>query len=46
MGVIGNKKVITAYLVLKETTQLIFINSYLAVGADKAALNRRNWDIF
>ena len=33
-----------ARVVLGETTRLVFINSHLAAGADKAALERRNWD--
>jgi len=44
MGVMGNKGAVTARLVLGETTRLVFINSHLAAGADKAALGRRNWD--
>jgi phosphatidylinositol-bisphosphatase len=44
MGVMGNKGAVTARLVLGETTRLVFINSHLAAGADKAALDRRNWD--
>ncbi|KAF2265459.1 DNase I-like protein [Lojkania enalia] len=44
MGYMGNKGAVTARLVLGETTRLVFINSHLAAGADKAALDRRNWD--
>lgn len=44
MGYMGNKGAVTARLVLGETTRLVFINSHLAAGADKAALERRNWD--
>lgn len=35
---------VTARLVLGETTRLVFVNAHLAAGADKAALERRNWD--
>jgi phosphatidylinositol-bisphosphatase len=44
MGYMGNKGAVSARLVLGETTRLIFINSHLAAGADKTALDRRNWD--
>ncbi|KAF2142884.1 uncharacterized protein K452DRAFT_225809 [Aplosporella prunicola CBS 121167] len=44
MGYMGNKGAVTARLVLGETTRLVFINSHLAAGADKTALERRNWD--
>ncbi|KAL6704591.1 hypothetical protein ACN47E_008101 [Coniothyrium glycines] len=44
MGYMGNKGAVTARLVLGETTRLVFINSHLAAGADKASLERRNWD--
>lgn len=44
MGYMGNKGAVTARLVLGETTRLVFINCHLAAGADKAALDRRNWD--
>jgi hypothetical protein len=45
MGYMGNKGAVTARIVLGETTRLVFINSHLAAGADKAALERRNWDV-
>ncbi|KAF2159841.1 hypothetical protein M409DRAFT_29651 [Zasmidium cellare ATCC 36951] len=44
MGYMGNKGAVTARIVLGETTRLVFINCHLAAGADKAALERRNWD--
>ncbi|KAF2792963.1 phosphatase family protein-like protein [Melanomma pulvis-pyrius CBS 109.77] len=44
MGYMGNKGAVTARMVLGETTRLVFINSHLAAGADKVALDRRNWD--
>lgn len=40
----GNKGAVTARLVLGETTRLVFINSHLAAGSDKASLDRRIWD--
>jgi phosphatidylinositol-bisphosphatase len=45
MGYMGNKGAVTARLVIGETTRLVFINAHLAAGADKAALDRRNWDV-
>ncbi|KAF2854299.1 DNase I-like protein [Plenodomus tracheiphilus IPT5] len=44
MGYMGNKGAVTARIVLGETTRLVFVNSHLAAGADKASLDRRNWD--
>lgn len=44
MGYMGNKGAVTARIILGDTTRLVFINSHLAAGADKAALERRNWD--
>jgi phosphatidylinositol-bisphosphatase len=44
MGYMGNKGAVTTRLVLGETTRLVFVNSHLAAGADKASLERRNWD--
>jgi hypothetical protein len=44
MNYMGNKGAVTARIVLGETTRLVFINCHLAAGADKAALERRNWD--
>jgi hypothetical protein len=43
-GYMGNKGAVTARLVLGDTTRLVFINCHLAAGADKASLERRNWD--
>ncbi|OCK78602.1 DNase I-like protein [Lepidopterella palustris CBS 459.81] len=45
MGYMGNKGAVTARLILGETTRLVFINSHLGAGADKTALERRNWDV-
>jgi len=44
MGYMGNKGAVTARIVLGETTRLVFINSHMAAGSDKGALERRNWD--
>jgi inositol polyphosphate 5-phosphatase INPP5B/F len=44
MGYMGNKGAVTARLVLGETTRLVFVNCHLNAGADKASLERRNWD--
>nr|POE78447.1 isoform 6 of synaptojanin-1 [Quercus suber] len=43
-GYMGNKGAVAVRLVLGETTRLVFVNSHLAAGTDKAALDRRNWD--
>jgi hypothetical protein len=45
MGYMGNKGAVTAHVILGEATRLVFINSHLAAGADKTALERRNWDV-
>lgn len=45
MGYMGNKGAVTARIVLGETTRLVFVNSHLGAGADKTALERRNWDV-
>lgn len=45
MGYMGNKGAVTARIVLGETTRLVFVNSHLAAGADRASLERRNWDV-
>jgi inositol polyphosphate 5-phosphatase INPP5B/F len=44
MGYMGNKGAVTAHLILGEATRLIFVNCHLAAGAEKASLERRNWD--
>ena len=44
MGYMGNKGAVTARIVLGETTRIVFVNCHLGAGADKAALERRNWD--
>ena len=43
-GFMGNKGAVTARIVLGETTRLVFVDSHLSAGADKASLERRNWD--
>ncbi|KAF2457200.1 Endonuclease/exonuclease/phosphatase [Lineolata rhizophorae] len=45
MGYMGNKGAVATRLVLNEATRLVFINSHLAAGNDKAAIERRNWDV-
>ncbi|KAL9091870.1 MAG: hypothetical protein Q9165_004622 [Trypethelium subeluteriae] len=44
MGYMGNKGAVTARIVLGETTRIVFVNSHLSAGADKSALDRRDWD--
>ncbi|KAF3480739.1 inositol polyphosphate 5-phosphatase OCRL-1 [Arthroderma uncinatum] len=44
MGYTGNKGAVATRIVIGETTRLVFINSHLAAGAEKANLERRNWD--
>ncbi|KAF2999445.1 hypothetical protein E8E13_007812 [Curvularia kusanoi] len=45
MGYMANKGAVTARIVLGETTRLVFVNSHLGAGADKASLERRIWDV-
>ena len=45
MGYMRNKGAVCIRLVLGETTRLVFINCHLAAGSDRAALDRRNWDV-
>ncbi|KAI9646257.1 hypothetical protein NHQ30_005697 [Ciborinia camelliae] len=45
MGYLGNKGAVTTRIVLGETTRLVFVNSHLASGTDKAHLERRVWDV-
>ncbi len=45
LGYMRNKGAVCARLVLGETTRLVFVNCHLAAGADRAALDRRNWDV-
>lgn len=45
MGYMRNKGAVCARLILGETTRVVFINCHLAAGSDKAALERRNWDV-
>ena len=44
MGYMGNKGAVGARIVFGERTKVVFINSHLAAGSDKASLDRRNWD--
>lgn len=44
MGYMGNKGAVTARILLGQTTRLVFVNSHLSAGFDKAALERRIWD--
>lgn len=44
LGYLGNKGAVAARLVLGETTKALFVNCHLAAGAEKASLDRRNWD--
>jgi hypothetical protein len=44
MGYMGNKGAVATHIILGEATRLVFVNCHLAAGADKAALDRRNWD--
>ncbi|KAF2755907.1 DNase I-like protein [Pseudovirgaria hyperparasitica] len=44
MGYMGNKGAVTSRILLGETTRLVFVNCHMSAGADKAALDRRNWD--
>lgn len=43
-GYMGNKGAVTARIVLGETTRLVFVDCHLSAGAEKGALERRNWD--
>jgi inositol polyphosphate 5-phosphatase INPP5B/F len=45
MGYMRNKGAVCARLVLGETSRFVFINCHLAAGSDKAAIDRRNWDV-
>ncbi|KAK2749823.1 hypothetical protein FQN57_005237 [Myotisia sp. PD_48] len=44
MGYMGNKGATATRIVVGETTRLVFINCHMAAGADRASLDRRNWD--
>ena len=44
MGYMGNKGAVSVRIILGETTKMVFVNSHLAAGNDKASLERRNWD--
>ncbi len=45
MGYMRNKGAVCTRFVIGETTRFVFINCHLAAGSDKAALDRRNWDV-
>lgn len=44
MGYMGNKGAVATRIILGGKTRIVFINCHLAAGADKASLERRNWD--
>ena len=44
MGYMGNKGAAASRIVIGDMTRLVFVNSHLAAGADRASLDRRNWD--
>ncbi|PGH05270.1 hypothetical protein AJ80_08378 [Polytolypa hystricis UAMH7299] len=44
MGYMGNKGGVATRIVVGGTTTLVFVNCHLAAGAEKASLERRNWD--
>lgn len=44
MGYMGNKGAVLTRMVVGGTTRMVFVNSHLAAGADKASQERRNWD--
>ena len=44
MGYLGNKGATASRIVIGDMTRLVFVNSHLAAGADRASLDRRNWD--
>ena len=44
LGYMGNKGAVVTRIVIGGTTRLVFICSHLAAGADRASLDRRNWD--
>ena len=46
MGYMGNKGAVTARIVIGDTTRMVFINSHLAAGADKTALERTQLGCF
>ncbi|EAS30678.3 phosphatase [Coccidioides immitis RS] len=44
MGYMGNKGAVATRIVLGGATRIVLINCHLSAGADKASLDRRNWD--
>ena len=44
MGYLGNKGAVAIRIVLGDTTRVVFVNSHLSSGAEKANLERRTWD--
>ena len=44
MGYMGNKGAAVVRIVIGGMTRLVFVNAHLAAGADRASLDRRNWD--
>ncbi|EEP79386.1 predicted protein [Uncinocarpus reesii 1704] len=44
MGYMGNKGAVATRIVIGGITRIVFVNCHLAAGADKASLDRRNWD--
>ncbi|KAI1980504.1 hypothetical protein LOZ53_006633 [Ophidiomyces ophidiicola] len=44
MGYMGNKGAVATRIVLGGTTRVVFVNCHLAAGAEKASIDRRNWD--
>lgn len=44
MGWTGNKGAVVTRIVLGGVTRVLFVNSHLTAGTEKANLERRNWD--
>lgn len=44
MGYMGNKGAVLTRIVVGGTTRMVFVNSHLSAGSDKASQERRNWD--
>ena len=45
LGYTGNKGAVAVRLVLGGITKMLFVNSHLSAGNEKANLERRNWDV-
>ena len=45
MGWTGNKGCVGVRLVLGRSSRIVFVNSHLTAGTEKANLERRNWDV-